>query len=127
MNTHVTQSEDPVSTLESHVLINLKTTLVALSRSNLGHQVPRNLASDVSLSSPSKSLSEYSIPYADEETVKTHSSPDQDTERNLNKLFLLVLNDDGLLLDLLDHGTGEDIDVVLLEGRLGVLNQLLQV
>lgn len=57
---------------------------------------------------------------------RTHSSPNEHSERNLHQLALFpVLDDNTLFFDLLDHCSSKDVDLVLFKGRLGVLNELL--
>jgi hypothetical protein len=58
-------------------------------------------------------------------TRSVSGSPNEKTVRDLLDLLVGILNDDRLLPDILDHGSGEDIDLVLLESRLGVLDELL--
>lgn len=47
--------------------------------------------------------------------------PDEESVGVLDNLLLLVLSDDDLLLDLLDHRLGSDRDLVVLESRHGVV------
>jgi len=51
------------------------------------------------------------------ETRGGRDAPDEEAVGVLDELLVLVLGDDLLLLDLLDHGLGLDVDLVLLEGR----------
>jgi hypothetical protein len=57
-----------------------------------------------------------------EESVSSRSNelrwdePDEESVGVFNNLLLLVLSDDDLLLDLLDHGLGRNGDLVILEG-----------
>lgn len=55
----------------------------------------------------------------------TDGCPNKYPEWNFNKFLLLVLDDHGLFLDLFDHGTSKDINLILLERGFSVLDQLL--
>lgn len=48
-------------------------------------------------------------------------SPDEKSVRELDELLVLVLRDDDLVFDLLDHSLSADVNLVLLEGVVGVL------
>lgn len=47
--------------------------------------------------------------------------PDEKTVRVFDEFLLFVLSDETLLLDLLDHRLGGDVNLVLLESRHGVV------
>lgn len=53
----------------------------------------------------------------------TYSSPNDHSTRNFLDRFVGHLEDDALLLDFLDHGLGQDINLGLLEGRFSVLDE----
>ena len=55
----------------------------------------------------------------------THGCPNQKSEGQLDELLLLVLDDDAVGLDLLHHRLRQDVDLRLLERRLGVVDELL--
>ena len=65
------------------------------------HQVPRDLLADIA------------------------SRPDKETIGDLFDLALVVLDNDNFVLDFFHHGLGLDGDVLLLEGRFGVLDEFL--
>lgn len=48
-------------------------------------------------------------------------APDEESVRELDGLLVLVLSDDDLVLDFLDHSLGANVDLVLLEGVVGVV------
>ena len=77
------------------------TTPVGLFIGELGHQIAGDLAQRVT------------------------GSPDDETAGHLCDALVGHLQNDALLLDLLDHGLGKDVDLGLLERRLGVVDQLL--
>lgn len=54
----------------------------------------------------------------------TYRSPHDHAARHLLDGLVGHLEDDALVLDLLDHGLRHDVDLGLLERRLGVVDQL---
>jgi len=97
----VTEGKDLGSTSQSHVTVDDETSSLSLVLGELGHEVSGDLSRGVS------------------------GSPDEETVRDLLDLLVTVLDDDRLFTYILDHGSGKDINLVLLERRLGVLNELL--
>jgi hypothetical protein len=97
----VTEGVHAVRAEHRHVVVDEETSALSLSLGELGHEVARDCARGVS------------------------RGPYKETVRNLLDLLVRVLDDNRFLLDVLDHGAGEDINLVLLEGGLGVLDELL--
>lgn len=58
-------------------------------------------------------------------TEGTYGGPDNHAAGHFGDALVGHLEDDGVLLDLLDHGLGHDVNLRRLEGRLGVVDQLL--
>jgi hypothetical protein len=54
---------------------------------------------------------------------RTYGSPNDHSTRNLGDGFIGHLEDHALLLDLLDHRLGQDVDLGFFEGRLGILDE----
>jgi hypothetical protein len=52
---------------------------------------------------------------------KGEDEPDEKTVRELDELLVLILSDNDLVLDLLDHSLGANVNLVLLESVVGVL------
>lgn len=109
------------------VIVDEQTASVVLRFRQFGHQVARQFAPDVSLHEMSTPKAVSSQPTGRRGQVSTHSSPDQQPTRDLDDFFLLILHDDGLFLDLLYHGSREDVNLVLLERRFGELDEFLGV
>lgn len=53
----------------------------------------------------------------------TYSSPNDHSTRNFLDRFIGHLENDAFLLDFLDHGLGQDINLGFFEGRLGELDE----
>lgn len=98
----VTEGEDTFSSEEAKVFVNEETSSRVLLLRNLVHQILGDLTSSVT------------------------SGPNKETVRVLNEFLLFVLSDESFLFDFLDHSLGGDVDLVLLEGRHGVVNELLR-
>ena len=101
----VTDGPDVVSTVHNQVLVDSETTARVSLSGELAHQVTDNGADGVT-GGP------------DEKTVG-------DGLHALGSIGVGNLGLDVLVGDVLDHGLGADSDGLLLEGRLGVVNQLL--
>lgn len=101
----VTDSPDVVGTLNNEVLVHGKTAARVLLGRDTVHEVLDDGANSVA-SGP------------DEETVG-------EGDLLTRTIGLADLGLDGLVGDLLNHGLGHDVDLLLLEGALGVLDQLL--
>lgn len=97
----VTDGVDTISTEQSEVVVDEETPSLGLDMRELGHKVSGDVPRGVT------------------------GSPDEETVRDLSNFLVCVLDDDALGLDVLNHGSGEDINLVLLEGRLSVLDELL--
>lgn len=97
----VSNGVDTVSTEQREVVVDEETPSLGLDVRELGHKVSGNVPGSVT------------------------GSPDEETVRNLFDFLIGVLDDDALGLDVLDHGSSEDINLVLLEGGLSVLDELL--
>lgn len=97
----VTDGVDTLSAEQSEVVVDEETPSLGLDVRELGHKVSGDVPGSVT------------------------GSPDEETVRDLSDFLIGVLDDDALGLDVLDHGSGENINLVLLEGRLCVLDELL--
>ena len=97
----ITDSVDTVGSDHRHVVVYNETTSLVLSLGQLGHQFTCDLSRGVS------------------------GSPNQQPVWDFSNLLVGVLDDDGSLLDILDHGSSENVDLVVLELRFGVVDELL--
>jgi hypothetical protein len=97
----VSDSVHSIGTIHGHEVVDLDTSTLRLCPGQLGHEVPGNLARSVT------------------------GRPDQKTVWNLAHLLVGILNDDPVGLDILDHRTGKNINLVFFERGLGVLDELL--
>ena len=97
----VTEGVDALSTQEREVIVDEETTALGLSRGEGAHEVPGDLARGVT------------------------GSPNEETVGDLVHLLVGVLDDDVLVGDVLDHGTGKEVNLLVLELLLGVLDELL--
>ena len=104
-NSTVTDGPDVLGALDDKVLVDVQTTTGIGLSGNLGHQI------------------------LDNGTDSVTGGPDEQTVRNLlHNLLAVGTNELGLdvfLGNVLDHGLGTDVNGLLLEGLLGVVNQLL--
>lgn len=96
----VTESKDLGCSGQSHVAVDDETSSLGLVFGQLGHQVAGDLSRGVS------------------------GGPDQQSVGNLLDLLVGILDDDRLFTHVLDHGSGKDVDLVLLEGGFSVLDEL---
>ena len=96
----VTESENLGCSGQSHVAVDDETSSLGLVLGQLGHQVAGNLSRGVS------------------------GGPDQQSIGDLLDLLVGILDNDRLFTHVLDHGSGEDIDLVLLESGFSVLDEL---
>ena len=97
----VSDGKDSGSTQKLEVVVDGKSSSGGLDVGELGHEVPGDVSGGVS------------------------GSPNEKSVGDLLDLFVGVLDDDVLLVDLLNHGLGHEVDLVVGEGRLGVLDELL--
>lgn len=104
-NGAVTDGPDIAGALDNKVLVDSKTTARILLGGNLAHEVTDNGANSVS-GSP------------DKQTVR-------DTESLLGAIRTSALSLNKVLCHPLDHGLEFDVNVLLAQGVLGVLNELL--
>lgn len=97
----VTDGVSALGAEKGQVVVNEKTTSLSLRVRELAHQVTGDVSRSVT------------------------GSPDEETVWDLAHLLVGVLDDNRLRLDVLDHGSGKDINSVGSELVLGVLDQLL--
>jgi hypothetical protein len=97
----VTERKDFRCTCDSQVFVGRDTSSVRLVFRQFSHQLSRQLSGGVT------------------------GGPDEQTVRNLVSVLVGILNNDRLFSDILDGGSGHDVDLVGPKGGFGVFDQLL--
>ena len=97
----ITNGVSALGSEKSQVVVDKETSSLSLRIRKLVHQVTGNASRCVT------------------------GSPDEKTVWDLAHLLVSVLDDNGLRLDILDHGSGKNVDSVRSKLVLGVLNELL--
>lgn len=101
----VTKSPDALGTLNNKVLVDKKTSSGALLSRDLGHELSNNRSHSV--------------------TGGPHKSSVRHLKGLLSTVTLGLLGSDHILVNRLNHGLGQNGDLLVREGFLGVVNELL--